>query len=639
LKKELYLHLQIIHFMLKRAILYFFSFLALSANSQSFNKIEIDSNTLNDFSMIDSTLKNKRVIMLGENHLYRKSNYKLEFKMLKHVNKHHGVDHLLLEFGYSIGWLADTYIQTGDSSLKSIIADYFYPEFNALFDSIRILNSSLDTNLLPKVRVSSIDIERSLPIAAKIASLMLPIDTAHHPHDSIAFHIETLRSLASYSDRVIRKSKNGKLTSRSSFGSGFYEEFNFLSSIKPIIENVKKYPLHYEEYLGEECIHFLKIFKGLEKAIEWNDYLDSKAIQYVILREEYLYNSFISYLAENPNSKVLMQFGRCHAMPSQEKSSCAFDAFKSLAYRIKHSSNKEVKGKIFTLPILYLNSYADGFSDDYTVAKHILDKTDFTLKKGELFLYQNAKDSLVESYFPGFDYFIINTNYSADDQIIDKTDSIDEGYYEYRQHVTDFGIESGFVSYTSSFKDISNVLKLPLPFYSFTNYYNVFLDYQDSFGFLSFNVFGTTPQTIIKDSATYDLSSFGLGIKLGTQLLSMDRKGMLSIAIGNAFQSLTLGETIDLNWKSNSIFDNSKTSNNRRKITNPAYVLSLDVRAKYKLGRLLLGVHTGYNLDVSSKYWRSKNGLISDGPRNSLSAFYFGGSLSFQLNKNRNSYY
>jgi hypothetical protein len=186
------------------------------------------------------------------------------------------------------------------------------------------------------------------------------------------------------------------------------------------------------------------------------------------------------------------------------------------------------------------------------------------------------------------------------------------------------------------------LLGLAQPFNSFTNYYNVFLDYQDDFGFLSVSMFGTTPQTIRKDSATYDLSSFGVSFKLGTQLFSMDRKGMLSIAVGNAFQSLTLGETIDLNWQSNSIFDNATSSNNRRKITNPAYVVSLDVRAKYKLGRLLLGLHTGYNLDVSSKYWRSKNGLISDGPRNSLSAFYFGGSLSFRLNKlnnNQNYYY
>jgi hypothetical protein len=622
--------------MLKQAFLYLFSFIALSVSSQSFKKIEIDSNTLNDFRMLDSSLKNKRVIMLGENHLYRKSNYKLEFKMLKHLNKQHGVDHLLLEFGYSIGWLADTYIQTGDSSLKNVITQYFYPEFNALFDSIRNLNQRLDTILCPQVRVSSIDIERSLPIAIKVASLLLPPDTSYHPHDSIEFHIETIRSLASYSDRMIKKNNDKKPSNKISFSGGFYEEFNFLSSIKPIIENVKKYPKHYEEFLGEECGHFLKIFAGLEKAVEWNDYLNSRAIQYVILREEYLYNSFITYLSENPEAKVLMQFGRCHAMPDKENSNCSFDAFKSLAYRIKYSNNKEIKGKIFTLPILYLNSYADGFSDDYTVAKHILDKLEIESSKKQLFVFKNNKDSLIESHFPGFDYFIINTNYSSDDQIKDEADSTYDDY-DYEQHVTDFGVEVGFINYTRSFTNISNLLGLAQPFNNFTNYYNVFLDYQDDFGFLSVSVFGTTPQTIRKDSATYDLSSFGVSFKLGTQLFSMDRKAMLSVAVGNAFQSLTLGETIDLNWQSNSIFDSAKSSNNRRKITNPAYVVSLDVRAKYKLGRLLLGVHTGYNLDVSSKYWKNKNGLISDGPRNSLSAFYFGGSLSFQLNKNRNN--
>lgn len=609
-----------------------------SSFSQNYNQIYIDSNTNNDFSLLDSALSGKRVAMLGENHLFRKSNYKLEFKMMKHLNAHHGYDHLLLEFGYSIGYLADTYIQTGDSTLGNIIEDYFFKEFQALFDSIRTLNLSLDTNNCPKVRVTSIDIERSIPIAIKVSSLLLP-DELHVPHDSIAFHIETLRSLSSYADRLVKKNKEGDADAYI-FSGGFYEDFDFASSIAPVLKNFKKFPSYYEEYLGENCIHFTEIMKGLDKAEQWNHYLESRAIQYVILREEYLYNSFISYLHENPNAKVLMQFGRCHTNPNKANSNCAFDSFKSLAYRINHSSNPEVKGKILSVPIVYLNSYSDGFSDDYTVGKHILDSLDITDTNGELYLYnQQEKDSLLNEFFPGFEYFVINTNFSFNDQITEETDEeyIDD-YYPANNDVSDFGLEVGVLSFNQSFDEIQNSLKLATRFNNLMNYYNLFLDIQGDGGFIGLSSFTTSTQTIQKDSARYDLSAFGASLKIGAQLMSLDRKGLLSIALGNSYQSINLGEVIDLNWKSNSIFDNAKSKNNRRLIKNPAYILSLDVRAKYKLGKLLLGIAGGYNLDLSSKYWRSGGQLITDGPKNSLSGWYAGGTISIKLGNKQNNY-
>ncbi|MFP5470559.1 MAG: hypothetical protein ACLGGV_03110 [Bacteroidia bacterium] len=603
-------------------------------NAQQYNQIFIDSNSTDDFSLIEKEFKDKRVVMLGENHLFRKSNYKLEFKILKHLNKHYGIDHLLLEFGYSIGWLADTYIQTGDTAIKEVVKDYFYPEFQALFDSIRTLNLSLDTIYCPQVRITSIDIERSIPIAVKVASMLLPSDSIH-AHDSINFHIETIRSLASYSDRLIKKSSDNAEVNV--FSSGFYEDFNFYSSIKPIIANVKKYEAHYRAYLGEDCEHFFKIFEGLDKAEQWNDYLNSRAIQYVILREEYLYNSFIKYLHDNPEAKVLMQFGRCHTIPDKTNSNCAFDAFKSLAYRIKHSNNSEIKGKIFTLPIVYLNSYADGFSDDYTVGKHLVDSLTIEDADGKLFLVKkNEQDSLIEEHFPGFDFFVLNTNNSSDDQIIDTTEeNYEDEYYQPEQFVFDLGVESGFTGYSTSFSEFTRQLNLSQNFSPIFRYTNLFFDFQDDEGFVGMNVFFTPKQNIRKDSASYSLSVFGGSFKVGKQFISMNKKGIVVLAIGNGYYHYTMGESIDLNWKSNSIFDNASNNQNRRIIRNPAYVLSIDSKAKYKLGGILLGISAGYNFDFSSKKWKNSGGFISDGPRNSLSGWYAGFSLSFKLNSGK----
>lgn len=604
-----------------------------SSNAQQFNQIHIDSNSLSDFSLIDKEFQNKRVIMLGENHIFRKSNYKLEFKMLEHLNRQHSVDHLLLEFGYSIGWLADIYIQTGDSLYGKVVGDYFYPEFKALFDSIRHLNLNLDTINCPKVRITSIDIERSIPIAIKVASMLLPSDSIQ-PHDSIDFHIETIRSLASYSDRLIKKSKEG--SEINFFSSGFYEDFDFFSSVKPIIANVKKYEDYYRDYLDEDCEHFFKVFEGLEKAEEWSEYLNSRAIQYVILREEYLYNSFIKYLHDNPEAKVLMQFGRCHTTTSKSNSNCAFDAFKSLAYRINHSNNIELKGKIFSLPIVYLNAYSDGFSDDYTTGKYLVDSLNIENADGKLFLVKKKeKDSLIEEHFPGFDYLVLNTNYSSEDQISEEVEEYPEEEFYQEKFVFDLGVESGFVGFNTSFLNFTQLLNLPSTFSSTFNYTNFFLDYQDDKGFVGLNVFSAVPQNIQKDSATYNLSLIGGSIKIGKQFISMDRNAIVALAIGNGYYHYAMSETIDVNWKSSSIFDNATLSNNKRIIRNPAYILSLDAKAKYRLGRILLGVSGGYNLDFSSKKWRNRNGFVANSPSNSLSGWYAGFSLSFKLNSEK----
>ncbi len=71
--------------------------------------LDIENNDdFSSFSMLDSVVKDYSVFFTGENHNFRTSNYKLQLKMLKYLNKNCGVRHLFLEFGVSRGWLVNS---------------------------------------------------------------------------------------------------------------------------------------------------------------------------------------------------------------------------------------------------------------------------------------------------------------------------------------------------------------------------------------------------------------------------------------------------------------------------------------------------------------------------------------------------
>src|SRR5690606_35468034 len=178
---------------MKKIGLILFSFLIINAFAQN-KVVDLDIEKNDDFSsfqILDSAAKDKMVFFTGENHNFRTSNYKLQLKMLKYLYKNFGVNHLFLEFGISRGWLVNNYVQTGDSSLYTILKKYSYDEYTMLYKELMLFNKTLPAD--KKIMIHGIDIERSYSTPIKVLSMLLPDRKAPK---SIELNIEALKSLA-----------------------------------------------------------------------------------------------------------------------------------------------------------------------------------------------------------------------------------------------------------------------------------------------------------------------------------------------------------------------------------------------------------------------------------------------------------
>ena len=235
-----------------------------------------DADDFSGYEVLKGELDNYNVFFTGENHQFRTSNSLLQLKTLKFLHQERGVKHMMLEFGFSRGYIVDEYIQTGDSSLLDILDDYSYKEYTRLYEGIREYNAGLKEE--DRIHVHGIDVERSFLTSVKVLNMMLP-DTGEIP-DSIQVHVESLKSLMGYIDARYGVDHENDYNYMMSFDT--YSEWN---TLKAIIENYRKYNYLYKSYLGEGYEIFEIVVSGLEAEEQRKEYLRDVALHARIHRE------------------------------------------------------------------------------------------------------------------------------------------------------------------------------------------------------------------------------------------------------------------------------------------------------------------------------------------------------------------
>lgn len=289
-----------------------------------------DNNNFKSFSMLDSSIKNAKVFLTGENHSVS-ANKSLELKFLKYLNQNADVKYYLIEMGPSQALLINKYLNTGDETiLRSVFnalkeSSGYTKESYKIFKDIYEYNKNLGAN--NKIVVVGIDIEQIPESAMKyIYSLMPSKPVPVSIKTPINMLKEYEKYMASYSDAM-----------------EFCRQYE---------ETMAKNYEDYREYFGENFFDFKLIGDNLDIAIKYIYNKSPNGSSGIIneeMREKQIYLNFKEIYSHLPKGKYYGQFGAYHVLQGNyEYNSSSFAM-------MLNNEDSPVKGKIISIPYFYNN--------------------------------------------------------------------------------------------------------------------------------------------------------------------------------------------------------------------------------------------------------------------------------------------
>lgn len=571
------------------------------------------------FSALDSVVPNKRIFIAGENHSYRSSNSKLWVQNIKYLYEHAGVRNVIMESGLSTSWLANEYIQTGDTTLFNIIDQYVYEEYADRYKQLYRFNRDLDSG--EKVQIFGIDLERGSFGAMKVLSLLIP-DSVEAP-DSIDLHIESILGMAKYQDREI-------FTGDDTDPYGY--TYSVTNTLKLVIDNFENNQEAYHAYLGPKYDLFRKILMGLKETVKWRNFDKENAVQGYVFREKYMYNRFVDLIDSTPG-KFYGQFGRCHATKKKaDKNSCEWYVFKSLANRLKQSKKLNLQDDIVTFGIIY-GEDEDYDDDDWQeVGDHL--KGLFTdLDPNRILLFDLKKDSVLAKFFEDdFDYLFLNS-YKPSDMGPYYAD-----FYDYSDYETTGWFTMSYV-YGLHYMDLQSLGSIHLMenqalFDEVTIWQGFNLTFASESTVSTTNVSFLSPikTTNFNGAKTVDTKLSGFTYNSYVYYDALPGSNFLDFLLGGS-----LGYSL-LNFKVEETTDNPGgpiTSGflgdiKKSVYKNPGVTARLSAGLTINIGHVSFGGEVGNSFDLSKEAWRLDRKLISDGPETSFSGLY--GNVHLGLN-------
>ncbi len=596
------------------------------AQTPTFTTLNLDSTkNIDGFEVFQESVDSFNVFFTGENHTFRVSNIRMQVKMLRYLHEKAGVRHLFLEFGYSRGNLVNQYVQTGDTNIINFLEANSYNEYGDFYRKLFEFNSSLDSS--EKIQVHGIDMERGYETSVHLMNQLCERHKSFKAPDSIALHIESIKSLDAYiMDRALEFKKDSEGKTSMDYYSMPVDKFNVYGSVRLIRKNFKKYEDDYEAFLGDDFAEFKRIIDGLEANVERSIMDGGRTIQERIYREQFMYNQFTKLLETYPNEKFFGQFGRCHTTTAEEDEWCEHYHFKSLANRITSSEHPRLKNKVMAIATFYPKS------DYYQYGKGDMNVENLVElaqeEDGKVVATKVYEDSTYFSDLYGkFDYVIINKKSINED--FKDLDNEDENYNIYGSY-SYYGGVNGLYNLSfykwddfNSFLSSLDASEMVLPFVSYGAEYSILENEWNmaNFGFY----YSPTIKNQLGDSLELSIDYWMTKVQVMTEPTLSE---MFNFGIGMEYGFGKLGMTTDetVPAYSNGIF----TSNHIiEKYNNWFFTLGAVADFRMNFSFVNLGVRGGYQWDISNKKWTSDYRRIDESPRTSMSAFFVSPYVGF----------
>lgn len=545
---------------------------------------------IGNITILDTVISKNRVFISGENHEETKVNIEIELSLMKYLNEKGNVRNMILELGYSRGYMLDKYINGDSSYFNLLIATTSY-RYLRFYRNLRTYNQSLPPDR--RIRVHGIDVERFPDDAPVLLDKLLP---AGKPvPEQIAFTVESIRSYARYyflgiNHRIGTELPDDEDGVHNNYYWYYYKQFKDGKVIDTLLEEYKRNRNDFMTFLGGDSAVFDKIIQSMK---DFRLYTSYKSMpQEYIFRERLMFANLKELLDQNPEEKYFGQFGRCHISLKEIDYECEWWAFSSLVKRLNES---EYKDQVLNIALFYKDNFDDlrGWNKEDRsydeLYKYLYDAT-----PGDYNLYKvNSQDSLL---FTRYRYLI--TCHSGFSQKRKKN---------YFSNSLSFNLSSAF-----QFHNLKNLNKAL--FRDYEGFASTIQSYSMSFSNSAEDVFfmdfGFTfiPAQHNRDSSFgYALNGYSIYERYGATLTVGKRWAFIPAAyFGFSRMKLSIS-----NDSSRSVFSPGFSEFKKVSYKNPGFLAGPTLEIRYAISPYFaLSLQGSYIFDISEPYWKRSNGFI-----------------------------
>ncbi len=305
------------------------SYLSLNIERLSIEHGEVDAH----FALLDSVVPNYRFFFTAEEH-WRTINTEIQYAFLRYLHDHAGVRNLILEGGFSYGFLINRYLQQGDERLlrKALTNIPVCPNnLENMFHSLRAYNLKLPEE--ERIAVWGIDLEHSQELSLQSLNTLLPEGT---PSEKIRWHVDKIKQLHTSPE----------------YDKGRVKQF-FSKLEKQIADN----PQDYLEFWGDDFDLLCLITQNATAAFHFSVFKTILNPEQWQVREEQMYGNFLALQKRFKPGNYYAQFGALHTDINRSIQW----SFPTLAHRLNHFDNSPVENQVMTI-----SRYMDGMNENYS---------------------------------------------------------------------------------------------------------------------------------------------------------------------------------------------------------------------------------------------------------------------------------
>jgi hypothetical protein len=575
-----------------------------------------------NLNVLDDELSSYQVFFTGENHYYTSQNTNIQLKMLEYLNKKGGVRNLILELGYSRGYMLNKYIND-DSSYYDLMKYTTSSYFLEMYKELRKLNQELVPE--NRITVHGVDVERFADDGPILLTKLLPGNKTVPA--SIGFSVDVIRSYGAYCTKRYKSMADldEKEKKRESYyyfpqDEGFYDGKTIDTMVMDYLANKAVF----QSYLGEGFALFDRVFTSM---IEYRKYMGyANMPQQYVYRERKMYDILSALILQHPDEKYYGQFGRCHISQTQLNSECDWWDFSSVAKRLNEGSAQD---KVLSIGIFYnekkMNKYftLEHYFDDAHTSEELKKYLDIPCSNSNKVFRVDRKDTgLVKHY----QYIIYNNSCESkktksmygDNRVDDFHNSA--FMLDFGRGMAQYDFSSLNTAIASNAKGLDELITFNSIGWSYNN--------EGFYGQVNYRWLKSVKAQ--EPSIAYSLGGYSLTESLG-YMPHISRRFTFGVYASFGINKLSLNIRND---SATLPISPGFSKVDQLKYVNSGFVLGGGLDLRFALTRWL-GVYArgNYLFDVSKKYWKQSVGHHNIMDRNSpkTSVGYYGLNLGLSL--------
>lgn len=284
------------------------------------------------FEPLDEVVPEFSFFFTGEEHR-KKINTQLQLNFLLYLHQTAGVKNLIVEGGYSYGYLLNSYVKTGNERIldKALAVAPICPDnMRDMYRKIFEYNQKLSAD--EQISVVGIDLEHTPELALQVLNLQIPNKSFPRAVKKRLKQVRKLHESSYIDDRQVAR------------------------MFKRLYRDMQQKKTAYKSFIGENYGIFEMIVENTVAGYNFNWFNIALSTKSWKSREDQMYRNFLAVQGELQEGGCYAQFGALH---TQLAKGLSWD-FPTIARQLNEKGNSPVKGKVMAI-----TRYLRNFEDEY----------------------------------------------------------------------------------------------------------------------------------------------------------------------------------------------------------------------------------------------------------------------------------